>query len=260
MSERLSDPRDLAATLGPARSRLLALDFDGVLAPIVDHPDAAAAPAEVIDAVAQLAARTTVAVVSGRPVDDLQARMGDLPVAWAGGHGARIVHTDGSEERLVDAAAITATLDDIEASLRDLVDDEPGWLVERKEASLAVHHRLSDPDRRDDLLPRVHAQLEARRSSEPGFDLLDGKAVLELRPSGTDKGAALARIADRHPELTPLVLGDDTTDEDAFRVAAQLGGSGVLVAELPRHTLATYRIADPRAVGVFLAALVDQTT
>lgn len=252
----LDDPAELAARLGPASRRLVLLDFDGVLSHIVDHPDQAVATTGALDAVRALAARTTVAVVSGRPIDDLRSRLPELSVTLAGAHGAELVHADGTPDHLADPASMTGVLDELEDDIRGLVDAEPGWLVERKATSLAVHHRLAPPASVDELLPRVRATLEHRTDAGPGFAVLAGKAVLELRPDGVDKGLALERIAARAPSLVPLVVGDDVTDEDAFAVAVARGGDAVLVADDPRPTAATSRLRDPDVVTVFLDALV----
>jgi len=152
---------------------------------------------------------------------------------------------------------VAATLDRAEEGVRSLVDDAPGWLVERKQASLAVHHRLADPDSVLERSPRVHAVLERHATEPPGFDVLAGKAVVELRPVGADKGVALERIMQATPGHIPLVVGDDVTDEDAFEVAVSQGGRAVLVATEDRGSTATDRIADPDAVVRLLTALVD---
>jgi trehalose 6-phosphate phosphatase len=251
----LADPLQLAARLGPARDRLIVLDFDGVLAPIVDHPDHAAPAPGAIEAVRALAAVTTVAIVSGRPLLDLQPRLDGLPLTFAGAHGADLVYPDGEVEHLADPDDVREVLDVVEAEARGLVDDEPGWLVERKPTSLAVHRRLAQQDSVEERLPRVVALLEHHAPTAPGFEVLAGKAVLELRPTGVDKGLALERIAARTPQLQPLVVGDDVTDEDAFVVAGRLGGEAVLVAEEARATAATNRLQDPDAVVVFLTEL-----
>jgi len=249
------DPAELAAALGPIEARLLVLDFDGVLANIVDHPDNAWPVAGAMEAVSALAGRTSVAVVSGRPISDLQARLGSLPVTLAGAHGAEVVHTDGSVQHLVDATDLTERLDATEEELRSLVDAEPGWLVERKPTAVAVHHRLASNDSVEELLPRVRAHLDRSTAGPPPFTVLSGKAVLELRPADVDKGRALDLIAERTPGLTPVVLGDDVTDEDAFSAAIARGGTAVLVADTPRESVASYRLRDPEAVVSFLVAL-----
>lgn len=250
-----ADPVELADELGPATGRLVVLDFDGVLANIADHPDGALPVAGALEAVASLARTTSVAIVSGRPISDLRSRLGQLPITFAGAHGAEVVHPDGTVDHLVDAADVTDRLDAVEEELRGLVDAEAGWLVERKPTAVAVHHRLASVESVEELLPRVQAYLERSTQGTPPFAVLAGKAVLELRPASVDKGRALDLIAERTPELTPLVLGDDVTDEDAFRAARSRGGSAVLVADTPRETAADHRLADPEAVVAFLFAL-----
>lgn len=252
----LENPAQLATRLGPAEQRLVVLDFDGVLSHIVDHPDQAVAVDGALDAIRGLLARTTVAVVSGRPIADLTPRLDGLPLTLAGAHGAELVHADGAVDHLVDPSEVTDALDEVEDDIRALVDDQLGWLVERKPTSLAVHHRLASHDSVDERLPRVRATLEHHADNDQ-FTVLAGKAVLELRPAGVDKGRALARIAVRAPTRTPLVVGDDLTDEDAFKVAVTLGGNAVLVAEEPRPTAATSRLRDPEAVVAFLNALTS---
>ncbi|MFU8840708.1 MAG: trehalose-phosphatase [Nitriliruptoraceae bacterium] len=253
---QLEDPGRLAAEFRPVERWLVVLDFDGTLAPIVDHPDLAAPAAGAVAAVTALTRRTTVAIVSGRPIADVRRRLGDLPVAYAGGHGTELLLADGREAPLIDPSGVQGTLGAVEAELERLVAGEPGWLLERKQASLAVHHRLAPEDSVERLLPRVEALLEQRRDDAPGFEVLSGKAVAELRPSGADKGAALQRIHASTPALRPLMIGDDVTDEDAFAAAHELGGQGILVSEEPRATAADRRLADPDAVVRFLEALL----
>lgn len=250
------DALDAADQLRPIDGWLVVLDFDGTLSPIVDRPDDAAPTDGAVEVVRQLAERTSVAIVSGRPVEDLTGRLGDLPVTLVGGHGAELRHPDGRTEHLLDVETVSATLDELEGRIRDLVDEEPGWLVERKDASLAVHHRLAPEDRVEELLPRVRALLESATPTPPGFEVLAGKAVEELRPRGIDKGRALGLLADAASDLRPLVVGDDVTDEDAFRVALARGGTAVLVAEQDRPSAAPYRLDDPDAVVALLSALL----
>jgi trehalose-phosphatase len=257
VTDHLADPLRLADELAPAEAYYVVLDFDGTLSPIVDHPDDAAPAPGAVDALTRLTTRTAVALVSGRPAADLRGRLDGLAVTIAGGHGAELLEADGTNQDLVDNAAVGGVLDDLEARVRALVDDEPGWLVERKTASLAVHHRLAPPEQVQQILPRVEALFEAGTQLPPGFEVVAGKAVVELRPAGVDKGNALGLLIDREPGLQPLVIGDDVTDEDLFAVAVQRGGTAILVAEAPRPTAATHRLEDPAAVVRFLTALAD---
>jgi trehalose 6-phosphate phosphatase len=250
------DPVALAHRLHPAAAWLVVLDFDGTLSPIVAHPEDAAPAAGAVDAVRRLTEVTDVALVSGRPVAELRSRLGDLPVTFAGGHGAEVVTADGSSTALVDdLQAVGETLDAAAHELRSVLDDADGWQLERKDASLAVHHRRAADADRERRLPEVLEVLGGYRTAPPGFELLEGKAVVELRPAGVDKGRALSFIADRLPTRPPLVLGDDVTDEDAFEEAGRRGGASILVADRPRATVARWRLHDPDAVVAFLRAL-----
>lgn len=249
-----SDPQQLASELAAPGATLVAVDFDGTLAPIVDHPDLALPVAGARDALAALSGHTTVAVLSGRPVHDVRRRLEGLDLVYAGGHGAEIVHPGGERDSLVAPEVVAGTLDRAEAQVGALVDGEPGWFVERKDSSLAVHHRLAAHESVAEHLPRVQAILDQLATEPPGFAVLEGKAVIELRPAGVDKGAALARIATGTPALVPLVIGDDVTDEDAFVVAVREGGTAVLVADEPRPSAANRRLQDPDAVVALLVA------
>jgi len=251
----LADPDVLGTELRPLERWLVVLDFDGTLAPIVDHPDLATPAPGAIEILQGLAAAAPVAVLSGRPIADVRRRLKDLPAAYAGGHGAELVLADGADAPLVDPDSVRPTLDRAESAMRALVDDEEGWFVERKQASLAVHHRLAGQESVVAHTPRVQALLEHHAEEPPGFHVMTGKAVLELRPNGADKGRALERLLEHTPALLPLVIGDDVTDEDAFEVARARGGRAILVAETDRPTAATDRIADPDAVVRLLAAL-----
>jgi trehalose-phosphatase len=251
-----ASPEELAARLPAVERLLVVVDFDGTLSEIADRPGGAEPVAGATSVLGRLAARTSVAVVSGRPIEDLRERLGPLPVAWAGGHGAEIEHSDGSRDDLIDAATFAPVLSEVEDAVSGALDDAPGWLIERKPTSLAVHHRLAPPASVEALLPRVEALLAHHASRDPGGVLLHGKAVVELRPAGVDKGAALSRIAQRAPGLVPVAIGDDTTDEDAFTSARELGGHGILVAVDARPTAATARVQGPTDVVALLEALL----
>ena len=243
---------DLAASFGDPRDLLVVLDFDGTLSPIVDDPDAAALAPGAYEAVQRLAGITEVAVLSGRHLDDLAPRVKGLPALLLGGHGTEVAEADGTRHSFVDLDERRPALDHLEADLRELLDPSDGWFVERKPASLAVHHRRVDAPDRGGLLTHPRERM-ARTDGD--WELLDGKAVTELRPAGVDKGTAVAWLADRHPNRDLLVVGDDVTDEDAFRAARQRGGTAILVGAPERRTAAEHRLDGPEDVVAFLDAL-----
>jgi trehalose-phosphatase len=130
-----------------------------------------------------------------------------------------------------------------------------GVRVENKTYAVAVHTRLVAPDREDE----VRAAVAASAARHPELRLTAGKKVLEVRPRVEwDKGRAVLWLVgtlhlDR-PEVVPIYVGDDLTDEDAF-AALDGRGVGIAVGSDPRPTRARYALADPREVLLFLEAL-----
>lgn len=227
-----------APTLGPPPHDLLEgaslfLDFDGTLVDLAQTPDAIAVPAALpglLRAVGH-ALDGRLAVVSGRPLTEIAAYLGD-GVAASGSHGVETRWRDGR----VEAPPSPAWIADAAARGDALAQAHPGLLVERKPHGIALHFRRA---------PAAAAPAEALARAIAGTDkvLQAGKMVFEVREAGADKGAAVRRfLADPSFAGTrPVFVGDDVTDEDGFRAAAVLGGAGVLVGA-PRPTQARYRL------------------
>ncbi len=231
---------DLAAR----RPLLLASDYDGVLARLVDDPAAADPESGGAELLARLAAvdGVTVAVVSGRGVADLQRTSGFTgPFRWIGSHGAEF---DGPL-----TGELQAARDELVAALSPLVDAVPGARLEVKPAAVAVHVRtVADPAAGRALLERAAAAGGPHHTAKPGKD------VLELAVTDADKGSALVRLRDELAAAGVLYLGDDVTDEDAFRALAD-GDVTIKVGE--GETAARYRVADPAAAVAALGRLAD---
>ena len=251
------DPVVLARTLGPPERLLVAVDHDGTLSPIVTDPSSARLADGAAEALARLAARAPVAVLSGRSLDDLTTRLGRLPVTLGADHGGTLVDHDGTARWLVGRTEVRAALDDAVARLDPLLAARPDWRIERKDLSVTVHHRRVSPEERARLLDAVRAVLLAVGDAHGGLALLEGRAVLELRARAADKGRALRELVDAHPGRVPLAIGDDVTDEDMFRVALELGGHAVGVVGSAHPSLAQERLAGPAEVVALLAALAD---
>lgn len=247
----LASPEEVAAILPPVEQAVVLLDFDGTLSHLVDQPGAAAPTAGTADAIRALAQRTRVVLVSGRSVDDLRPRLpDDLDVTFAGGHGAELAHGQDPVQPLVaDIDRVTHHRDAAIATLRDIVGDVPGWVIEVKPTGVAVHSRMAaDPAAHMD---DVMATLEANAVAD--MEVTRGHDVVELRPAGVNKGVAVARLLTEE-DRTPVAFGDDVTDEDTFAEVVARDGVAVLVATEARETLASWRLADPDAVVATLAA------
>lgn len=260
----------LLAAVGDPRRWTWVLDFDGTLSELVDHPGDAMLVDGAADAVTALAEVCEVALLSGRALDDLIARLGTVPprVLLVGGHGSEARLPDGTRVALTDLDTARSALENLYLRLTSRLDPSSGWLIERKAVSLAVHHRRVPAAQAAALLPWVRSVLEDATTLDPGFALLHGKQVLELKALGVDKGAALAWIdavsADEaarlpgSPTTPPLVFGDDVTDEDAFTAAVEARGLAVLVDDgtrTPESTAARFRLGRPARVVALLRAV-----
>jgi len=230
---------------------LLALDFDGTLAPIVPrHEDAAMLP-DAEEPIRRLAARpdTVVAVVSGRGLDDVRARVRADGIYFAGNHGFEIEGPD-VRHRLPDAEALRPVLAGIRDALRERYAGIEGAEVEDKGVTLSIHYRrVASPADAE----RVREAAELAAAEDDRLRITHGKAVLEIRPAiDWHKGRAvdflLETLAERG-DFFPVFIGDDVTDEDAFEVVEARGGLGVVVDEDPaRRTSASARVPSPAAL------------
>lgn len=257
---RQASARDVADAVGDVTGWLVVLDFDGTLAPIVERPEAAALAPGARDAIIALCERTTVAVLTGRPLDDVRPRLGDLPVTVVGNHGTQARTQDGEVHHLLDTRRMGDVLDEVEGTVARLVDPADGWEVERKPTSVAVHDRRVATELREAVLPEVRKGMEAHVDRAPGWKVLAGHRVTEFAPTGADKGTALTWLLEAASQDRAVVFGDDVTDEDAFAVAVEHEGLAVLVAEEARPTSATMRLADPAAVVETIGLLAQSTS
>lgn len=226
---------------------LVASDFDGTLAPIVDDPDAARPLPAAMIALRDLARipRTHVAVVSGRALLALR-ELASFPerVILVGSHG---VELDFDPEPRISAEQ-RRVQDAIGRLFHEMAARHPGLRVEEKPGGLAFHYRRAPAAIAEEVL----AELDRRLATLPGIHRREGKMVLEVSVHETSKGAALAAIRRRVGAAAVIFVGDDRTDEEAF---GRLRDDDVGVKVGEGETCAAYRIADPAAVALLLARL-----
>lgn len=238
---------------------LVGLDFDGTLAPIVDHPDSARLDGSMRDRVAALGELVPTAVVSGRDLDDLRRRVETPGVILVGSHGLEIAYPGGVVERAPGLERSDTALGTLIHRLRHATADLSGVLVEPKRHSVAVHWRLAGPVEE----AATERLIEGIAGGFPAFVVGRGKMVAEFRPAiDRDKGGAIALLRD-HAAATEgavpavLYIGDDVTDEDAFRVLDRSRDTGILVARPSRPSAAGWCLRDTGAVAGFLDRLID---
>lgn len=210
----------------PQEAALL-LDVDGTLLDFAPTPDSVVVPAALLTALRTLRAALgdALAVVSGRPIEQVDALLGDAPYAVAGEHGGALRHAPGEAPARPDLPELPAGwLERAEA----LASGHPGARVERKQRGFVVHYRQAP-----DAGPALRSAVEALIAPNERFQMLVTAMAWEVRPVGMDKGVAVERVMARAPFLgrTPIYIGDDVTDEDGIRAAQAMGGAGLLVAD-----------------------------
>jgi trehalose-phosphatase len=230
------------------------LDHDGTLSPIVDDPAAATIPPRTRALLERLAARVPTAIVSGRDLTDLRQRVGIPSLIYAGSHGFEIAGP-GLDLRRGDE--FLPALDAAEQELVHATADLAGSQVERKSHAIAVHHRRLD----DAAFPELERRVTEVAARHDDLRLERGKKILELRPDlEWDKGAAVCWLLETMgldgDDVVPVYVGDDVTDEDAFRALADRG-LGFVVDAGDRPTAADYHLSDLDDVTDLLAQLAD---
>ncbi|OBK83778.1 trehalose-phosphatase [Mycolicibacter sinensis] len=246
-----------APELGELTRPAVFFDFDGTLSEIVDDPDAARPVAGALDALAALAAHCPVAVLSGRDLADVRERVGLDGIWYAGSHGFEMTGPDGAHHQNDAATGAVFLLSAAAGSLHGQLGEIPGVMVEHKRFAVAVHYRNAARDRVGEVLATVR---EAGRRR--GLRVTTGREVIELRPEiDWDKGRTLHWILEQLEPVTPLFLGDDITDEDAFDAVAELSGAGIVVRHSDdgdRATAARFALDSPASVAEFTARLAQR--
>ena len=235
------------------------LDYDGTLTPIVEDHTRAFLSDAMRETLRRLAQRHLVAVISGRDLPQLRELVGLEEIYYAGSHGFDLAGPGGWHQRLGEGERFLEDLDAAEHDLREGIAGIEGHSLERKTFDIAVHYRRVPASRVAEVEPVVDRVLKLHPRLRKGR----GKKVFEIRPDvDWDKGRAvrwlLAHLGLDRPGVVPVYVGDDLTDEDAFR---ELAGAGLAVAvrdgarDGARNTSADFGLDDPQDVRAFLEFL-----
>ena len=249
MADLSSELRNAIRHLAESSTLLVASDYDGTIAPIVSDPAQALPDRRAVVALRALAElpQTHVAIISGRSLENLAAFLPGID-------GVHLVGSHGSEFDTGFAADISpskrALLDSIRQKLSKIADQAPGLTTEEKPASICLHFRNATRE-------AAHAATEAVRNgpaTEPGVHCMFGKMVIELAVVEADKGNAVEYLRRRVGAARCVFIGDDVTDENAFR---SLSGPDVGIKVGEGETLASLRLPGQEDVARFLALLVE---
>ncbi|XP_050224124.1 trehalose-phosphate phosphatase A [Mercurialis annua] len=269
---------DQIANFAKGKRIALFLDYDGTLSPIVDNPDCAFMSSAMRSAVKNVAKCFPTAIISGRSRDKVYEFVGLKELYYAGSHGMDIMgpvrqsvsdeHTNcirstdqqGKEVNLFQPASeFLPMIDEINSSLIESTKHIKGAKVENNKFCVSVHYRNVDEKSWTTVAQCVHDVIK----NYPRLRLTHGRKVLEVRPViNWDKGKAVTFLLDslglsNCDDVLPIYVGDDRTDEDAFKVLRERNcGYGILVSSTPKESNAFYSLRDPSEVMEFLNSLV----
>ena len=238
-------------------------DYDGVLSAIAPRPQDACLDKNTKDILTQLAQRDAlhVSIVSGRALADIRSRMGIPGITYVGNHGLEMEGADiqyrySVPERMLDA------LRSLAAELRRTLQEYSGVIVEEKQPGVTVHFRQVSQEHVPLILERLSALVQPHANANL-VRVTSGKEVREVRPAvDWDKGKAVQWLlrerhgADWHKKSFPVFLGDDETDEDAFRLLRDQGVTIRVGQASPEGTAAHFTLQDLAEVHMFLEWLL----
>eukprot|EP00239_Pterosperma_sp_CCMP1384_P004577 CAMPEP_0197849640 /NCGR_PEP_ID=MMETSP1438-20131217/12764_1 /TAXON_ID=1461541 /ORGANISM="Pterosperma sp., Strain CCMP1384" /LENGTH=344 /DNA_ID=CAMNT_0043462419 /DNA_START=355 /DNA_END=1386 /DNA_ORIENTATION=+ len=244
------------------------LDYDGTLSPIVKDPDRAYMPDQMREAVAKVAQHLPTAIITGRCLEKVIQFVQLDQLFYAGSHGLDIAGpqdgpcaTKMHQCKYQPAAAFTGTMNKVHDELVENVASIPGAAVEHNKFAVSVHFRNCDPNDWEKV-EEVVKTVVSKYGEE--LHMTQGRKVREVRPNlNWDKGKAVLYMLqelglDNSPDVLPIYIGDDRTDEDAFRALRDRGsGLGILVSNKAKETAAVYTLQDPFEVLRFLQQLGD---
>ncbi|XP_019156430.1 PREDICTED: probable trehalose-phosphate phosphatase F [Ipomoea nil] len=254
------------------------LDYDGTLSPIVDDPDRAFMSDEMRAAVKNLANYFPTAIISGRSRDKVYELVGLAELYYAGSHGMDIMFPAKDEMLSTHSNCIKSTdqngkevnlfqparefipmINEVFKTLTENTKDIKGAMVENHKFCASVHYRNVDENIWPTVAQRVHDILK----EYPRLRLTHGRKVLEIRPAiDWDKGKAVNFLLEslglgNNQDVLPIYIGDDRTDEDAFKVLREGNrGYGILVSPVPKESKAFFSLKDPSQVKEFLESVV----
>lgn len=235
----------------------LFLDYDGTLTPIVSKPEDAVITPDMKKAVYDLSQLVPVAVISGRDRKDVEQMVGLDNLIYSGSHG---FDSKGPDFEYQHEAGVNCLpeFDAAEEELIKALQEVENAKVERKLFAIAVHYRNvkeNEVGKVEDITNKIYQKYKCFKKS-------GGKKIIELKPDiDWHKGKALLWLLDklnlRKPDVLPVYIGDDVTDEDAFQALPEVDGLGILVGDHDMETRATYRLENVEQVKEFLQQLIS---
>jgi trehalose 6-phosphate phosphatase len=237
----------------------LFLDYDGTLVPFKEKPTQVKTPEKIKKVLLQLQKNPAiiVSIVTGRTLKNIKKLLIIKGVSFIALHGLQIESSDGSQFRWKPAEHARSTLESIKENMQRELKGEKGAYLEDKELTVVLHYRLLPKNRihivREKFITVVHDN-----DKKKNLEIIHGAKVIEARPKGWNKGKAIETFLAGHTEVKNkriIYIGDDITDEDAFRFLRKRGITIHVANQSKRETVAQYWVKNPAEVLRFLQSL-----
>ena len=244
---------NLAKEIAESGELLLCSDFDGTLVHFTGIPSETTLPPEIEELLSRLGSLENLhlAIISGRGFRELTELVPLENATLVGNHGLKTRFEDGTNHEPEILDDLSRAISALERDVRERFAGKDGIIIEDKGFGLALHYRQYAGDKHK--IKKSFSDLWSSHSHSE-LELIEGAELMEIRPSTWDKGDAIRVLQERWGLVPTIYLGDDTTDEDAFRVLKdQDRGYPIIVSEETEpSTLASYRLKNPEEVGRFL--------
>lgn len=252
---------DKALTQLAKHDRLwLFLDYDGTLADFAPTPDIVTPDPALIALLTALQEKPglRLAVISGRRLKHVRNLVPISGIWLAGTYGIELQTPGGEQLERLDYRTIRPALEEVELTWHSLIGNQPGFYLEDKGWSLAIHARYAADQEAEETLSAARDQAQTALK-DGGLRLQGGHKFLEICPQQADKGDALEHILSRDafPGALPVYIGDDDKDERAFSAVNAHKGVAIVVTAEERPTQAGYALANPNAVRTWLKTLLS---
>ena len=253
MKHLFADWEKVQNRIRQAQTLFLLLDYDGTLTPIVARPELALCPPGVKVLLEKLRdyPKVLLAIISGRSLEDIRAKVGISGITYVGNHGLEIENPAGIHRKRLSQSR-EQELKRIKQTLEERLGPIPGLLFEDKGPILTVHYRQAPPESFGQVLEKVVEEVVGRW--EERWQITSGKKIWEIRPRmDFSKGKTVRALlrSNPGPRLLPIYLGDDRSDEDAFQVVTDQGLS-IFVGPSSFPSVAHYFLREPSEVHQFL--------
>jgi trehalose 6-phosphate phosphatase len=237
----------------------LFLDYDGTLVPFRDSPSLVKTPQEIQEVLKQLIKnpKVSIIIVTGRQLHDIKKLMNMKGVSFIALHGLDIKTADKMQFTWDNATQARSLIKAIKKDMQKRLSHEKGAFLEDKELTLVFHYRLL-------AQKRVHGLREAFKKivntldTQNILEVINGVKIIEARPKGWNKGKGIELFLTRYAavkNILPVYIGDDVTDEDAFRFLGKRGITIHVTNRSKRKTAACYWVKNPHEVYSFLYSL-----